>query len=78
MTLWRSIRLRHLLRASWLIALLGVALLVIGLIVPNGELWQLMGLLLGLAGFIKVAVIHVWVRLAGMETDRHSPIIPPN
>jgi hypothetical protein len=76
MNFLQSIQLRHLHIVSWFLFLVGAISLVAGLIMPDGELWQLLGLLLLLAGAVKVAVIILWRQVAGLETDRHSPIPP--
>jgi hypothetical protein len=75
-TFFRAIRLQHLHVASWLLFLIGAVALAAGLIVADGELWQLLGLMLLLAGGVKVVVIFLWRQLAGMETDRHNPVPP--
>ncbi len=72
----KAIRLRHLHIASWLLILLGCIAFVIGLTVEQGELWQLVGLMLLLAGGVKVLILHLWSRVAGLETDRHDPVPP--
>ena len=76
MTPIRAIRLRHLTIVSWLIIASGVAALVAGLAMADGELWQLVGMMLLLAGGVKVVVLQLWHRVAGLETDRHNPIPP--
>ncbi len=73
----KAIRLRHLHITSWLLVALGGISLLIGLNVDNGEFWQLIGLMLVLAGAVKLVVLLLWHRVAGLETDRHKPI-PPN
>jgi Ni,Fe-hydrogenase I cytochrome b subunit len=72
----RSIRLHHLMVASWTLIALGIVAFVTGILVTDGELWQLAGVMLVLAGGVKVAMIHIWHRVAGMETDRHDPVPP--
>ena len=72
----KAIRLRHLHITSWLLVSLGGIALVIGLTVDKGELWQLAGLMLVLAGGVKVVILQLWSRVAGLETDRHDPIPP--
>lgn len=72
----RAIRLRHLHIVSWLLVLLGVVALVAGMNTGAGEFWQLIGLMLILAGGVKLVVLVLWHRVAGLETDRHKPIPP--
>jgi hypothetical protein len=72
----RAIRLRHLHLFSCIITLIGVITLVVGLVITNGEVWQLVGLMLVLAGIVKVVVVQLWSRVAGLETDRHDPVPP--
>lgn len=72
----KNIGMHHLRIASWAIVLLGVLAFVAGLLFPIGDVWQLAGLLLVIAGAVKVAMIHMWVNVAGLGTDRHDPIQP--
>ncbi len=72
----RAIRLRHLYVVSWLLVVLGVVALIVGLKSEGRELWQLIGMMLLLAGGVKVVILVLWHRVAGLETDRHNPIPP--
>jgi hypothetical protein len=76
MTVLRGIRLQHLSVLSWCLILVGAISLLAGLAREDGELWQLTGIMLLLAGGVKVIVILLWRVLAGLETDRHRPIPP--
>ena len=76
MTLVRSIRLQHLQVVSWFLVISGALSFAAGLALESGELWQLVGLMLVLAGGVKILMIFLWRQLAGLETDRHRPVPP--
>ncbi|HYJ13649.1 MAG TPA: hypothetical protein VEW66_08660 [Thermomicrobiales bacterium] len=76
MNFLKKLRLQHLHITSWLLFIVGATSLLAGIVLQDGELWQLLGLMLLLAGGIKVVVILLWRQLAGLETDRHSPVPP--
>ncbi len=72
----KNISMHHLRITSWTIVVLGVLAFLAGVLFPIGDVWQLAGLLLVIAGGVKVAMIHLWVNVAGLGTDRHDPIQP--
>jgi hypothetical protein len=72
----QSIKMHHLRITSWAIVALGVVAFAAGLLLTIGDVWQLAGLLLIIAGLVKVAMVHLWVNLAGLGSDRHDPIQP--
>jgi hypothetical protein len=72
----QSIKMHHLRITSWAIVALGVVAFAAGLLFPIGDVWQLAGLLLIIAGLVKVAMVHLWTNLAGLGSDRHDPIQP--
>jgi hypothetical protein len=71
-----NITMSHLKITSWVLVALGVLAFVSGSLFDLDEVWQLAGLLLVIAGIVKVAVVHLWVNVAGLGTDRHDPIQP--
>jgi hypothetical protein len=71
-----NITMNHLKVTSWALVALGVLAFVSGALFDLDEVWQLAGLLLVIAGTVKVAVVHLWVNVAGLGTDRHDPIQP--
>jgi hypothetical protein len=76
MNFMRALRLRHLNLVSFFLLLAGAVSLIAGIVMPDGEFWQLVGLMLVLAGGVKLLVIFLWRQLAGLETDRHNPVPP--
>jgi hypothetical protein len=64
---------RHLRSVSLLIALAGLAVLLLGLTTGLDETWVLVGLLLVVAGVVKVVVVRLWRDLAdgpGLDEGR--------
>ncbi len=72
----RNITMHHLRITSWTIVVLGVLAFAAGMFFPIGDVWRLAGLLLVIAGAVKVAMIHLWVNVAGLGADHHDPIQP--
>lgn len=60
--------------ASYTLVAIGVLLVVASLLFDLDAFVLLGGVLLTLAGLVKVAVVLIWTRVAGMGTDRHRPI----
>jgi hypothetical protein len=44
----------------------GIFLTVGSVIADSSPLWQLTGLLLVIAGVVKIAVVQIWQRIAGL------------
>jgi hypothetical protein len=65
---------RHLSIASYAITVIGIFLVLIALIMDLAPWVVLAGVLLAWAGIVKIAVVVIWTRVAGMETDQHKPI----
>jgi len=72
----RYFSMQSLLRLSLVIAVCGAIILAAALLFDPGVTTQLIGLLLLWAGMVKVAVVLLWTRLAGLGTNRHTPIQP--
>lgn len=51
---------------SYAMTALGVLLLAIAIVAGLSPLWQLSGALLVIAGGVKIAVVQIWQRLAGL------------
>ncbi len=51
---------------SYAMTAFGVALLAIAIVAGLSPLWQLTGALLLIAGGVKIAVVQIWQRLAGL------------
>lgn len=51
---------------SYGITALGILLIVAAVIADLGATWMLCGVLLALAGVVKIAVVHIWQRVAGL------------
>ena len=58
--------MKQLAMISYVMTALGVALLAIAIVAGLSPLWQLTGALLMIAGGVKIAVVHIWQRLAGL------------
>jgi hypothetical protein len=69
--------MRHLRWTSRAITVLGAIAILAALALDLGAALILMGVLLTVAGIVKVVVVHLWMHVAGLGTDRHDPI-PPN
>jgi hypothetical protein len=50
--------------------------LVAAIVVDLGAAWQLAGLMLALAGVVKIIVVYLWTHVANLGTDRHNPLPP--
>lgn len=51
---------------SYAITAAGVLMLAIAVVAGLSPLWQLTGAMLVLAGGVKIAVVQIWQRLAGL------------
>jgi hypothetical protein len=51
---------------SYAMTAAGIMLLVIAIVAGLSPLWQLTGALLLIAGGVKIAVVQIWQRLAGL------------
>ncbi|MDQ3540161.1 MAG: hypothetical protein M3440_05690 [Chloroflexota bacterium] len=66
--------MRHLTIASYALTAIGVLLLLVASIMSLDTSIVLAGVLLAWAGIVKIAVVLIWTRIAGMETKDHKPI----
>lgn len=58
--------MKQLAMISYAMTALGVLLLAIAIVAGLSLLWQLTGALLVIAGGVKIAVVQIWQRLAGL------------
>ena len=58
--------MKQLAMISYAITAAGVLLLVVAILAGLSPLWQLSGAMLILAGGVKIAVVQIWQRLAGL------------
>jgi len=68
--------MRHLRLTSYGITLAGMGTLIAALIFDLDEAVQLTGLLLALAGVVKIIVVYLWTHVARLGSDHHEPIPP--
>ncbi len=59
--------MRHLHLVSWLLLLAGILLTVAGIFFSLAPLWTLSGLLLVIAGGVKVVVVYLWRAVLQIE-----------
>ena len=59
--------------ASLVITLVGVLLVIATLVLDLTPPWLLAGIMLILAGIVKVAVVTIWTRVAAMDDPTPSP-----
>lgn len=73
----RTVRpLTWLMAVSLAILLAGAVALGAGIAMQNA-LWQVIGLLGLIAGVVKVAVVVIWSRVAGLGRDDYTPTPSP-
>lgn len=58
--------MKQLAMISYAITAAGVIMLAIAIVAGLSPLWQLTGAMLVLAGGVKIAVVQIWQRLAGL------------
>ncbi len=58
--------MKQLAMISYAITAAGVLLLVVAILAGLSPLWQLSGAMLILAGGVKIAVVRIWQRRAGL------------
>lgn len=66
--------MRHLSNASYAIIAIGILVILAASILSLDTSILLTGVLLAWAGIVKIAVVTIWTRVAGMETRDHKPI----
>ena len=58
--------MKQLTLVSYAITALGIAIVAAALVAGLSALWMLSGMLLMIAGVVKIAVVHIWQRIAGL------------
>lgn len=58
--------MKQLTLVSYLITALGILLVATAVAVGLSALWLMSGLLLTIAGVVKIAVVQIWQRIAGL------------
>jgi hypothetical protein len=58
--------MNHLSTVSWLITALGLLIILASAVADLSPVWMLGGILLTLAGGVKIAVVFMWQRIAGL------------
>ncbi|HLU34362.1 MAG TPA: hypothetical protein VKZ61_01235 [Thermomicrobiales bacterium] len=66
--------LRYLTVTSWGMTILGVLAIVAAAMLDIDPVWMLLGIMLLLAGVVKLGMMLIWTRVAKMGTDQHRPI----
>lgn len=66
--------MRHLSIASYSLTAIGVLLVLVASFMSLDTSVLLAGVLLAWAGLIKIAVVLVWTRVAGMDSNNNEPI----
>lgn len=65
-----------LMAASVTILAIGIVAIVSGLALRD-PLWQLIGLMGIVAGAVKVGIVLIWTRIAGLDADDYVPTPAP-
>lgn len=52
----------------------GLALIAVTWIMDLDQLYVLIGVLLAWAGFVKIAVVAIWTKVAMIGSDDHKPV----
>ena len=65
--------MRHLRSISYLIAATGLAMIVLATLLGLREMWIVAGMLLVVAGVVKIVMVHIWVTVAGFGSAQHPP-----
>lgn len=58
--------MKHLALVSYAITILGALLIAVSVAADLSPLWLMSGVLLVIAGVVKVAVVQIWQRIAGL------------
>ena len=58
--------MKHLAIVSYAITAIGMLLLAASVAAGLSPVWQLAGVLLVVAGVVKIAVVQIWQRIAGL------------
>lgn len=68
------ISMKHLMAVSVGTLVLGILWIVFAWIAIPDPIWIMPGMLLVIAGIVKVVAVQIWVRVAKLGTDEHDPI----
>ncbi|CAN5794586.1 hypothetical protein BH20CHL2_BH20CHL2_12360 [soil metagenome] len=58
--------MNHLSAVSWIITALGLLIILTSIVADLSPVWILGGILLTLAGGVKIAVVFIWQRIVGL------------
>ncbi len=58
--------MKHIATLSYVLTLAGILLTIWSIAADLSPLWQLTGILLVIAGVVKIAVVQIWQRVAGL------------
>jgi hypothetical protein len=65
--------MQHLQRISWILTLLGLVVTLVSWLASPDQVWLLAGILLTMAGIVKVIMVTIWLRVAGLGDDTRQP-----
>lgn len=65
--------MKYLHLTSWIMTVLGLIIAIAARILDIDPMWFLAGVMLAWAGFVKIAVVQIWAKLARLGTDEHVP-----
>lgn len=68
--------MRYLHLTSYAITIAGIVTLAGAIAFDLGGAVQLTGLMLALAGIVKIVVVYLWTHVAHLGSDHHEPIPP--
>lgn len=68
--------MRYLHLTSYGLTILGFATLIVALAFDLNAAIQLAGLMLALAGVVKIVVVYLWTHVANLGSDQHEPTPP--
>lgn len=68
--------MRYLHLTSYGLTILGFATLMAAIAFDLNATIQLAGLMLALAGVVKIVVVYLWTNVANLGSDQHEPTPP--
>jgi hypothetical protein len=68
------ISMKHLMAVSVGTLVLGVFWIVVAWMAAPDQIWIMPGMLLVIAGIVKVVTVQIWVKVVKLGTDEHDPI----
>ncbi|MDQ3657798.1 MAG: hypothetical protein M3457_22325 [Chloroflexota bacterium] len=68
--------MRYLHLTSYGLTILGFATLIVAIAFNLNAMIQLAGLMLALAGIVKIVVVYLWTHVANLGSDQHEPTPP--